>query len=32
MGNGVKRVIEREKPILKKLRRNGRDQLSLLPA
>ena len=23
MGNGVKRVIEREKPILKKLRRNG---------
>jgi len=27
MGNGIKRVIEREKPILKKLRRNGREQL-----
>jgi len=32
MGNGIKRVIEREKPILKKLRRNGRDNLSLVPA
>jgi len=32
MGNGVKRVIEREKPILKKLRRNGREQLSLIQA
>jgi hypothetical protein len=32
MGNGIKRVIEREKPILKKLRRNGREALTLAPA
>jgi N-acetylneuraminate synthase len=32
MGNGVKQVIEREKPILKKLRRNGQATLSLVPA
>jgi N-acetylneuraminate synthase len=32
MGNGIKRVIEREKPILKKLRRNGQSVPSLVPA